>query len=58
VGSREDTVEDGVPARRLGGRGILVEIPDPPAAQRARDLGVAVAADLVAAAALIGQPAV
>ncbi|MGA2384436.1 MAG: HAD family hydrolase [Gemmatimonadales bacterium] len=52
-----DKLQDAEPARRLGGRGVLLGIPAPADAQRTRDLGVAVAPDLQAAAALIGLPA-
>ena len=50
-------LKDAEPAARLGGRGVLVGIPTAPEAQRTRDLGLAVALDLEAAAALIGAPA-
>jgi D-glycero-D-manno-heptose 1,7-bisphosphate phosphatase len=52
-----DALKDAEPAVRLGGRGILLGIPEPADAQRTRDLGLAVALDLEAAAALIGPPA-
>ncbi|HVO35009.1 MAG TPA: HAD family hydrolase [Gemmatimonadales bacterium] len=52
-----DKLHDVEPARRLGGRGILLGIPAPADAQRTRELGVAVVEDLPAAAALIGPPA-
>jgi D-glycero-D-manno-heptose 1,7-bisphosphate phosphatase len=50
-----DKVQDAEPALRLGGRGVLLGDPGSQDADRARDLGVAVAPDLVAAAALIGE---
>ena len=50
-----DKLQDAEPARRLGGRGVLLGNPLPQDAERARDQ--AVAEDLVAAAALIGPPA-
>jgi len=52
-----DMLKDAEPAVPLGGRGILLGIPAAAAAQRTRDLGLAVAPDLEAAAALIGVPA-
>ena len=51
-----DMLKDAEPAARLGGRGILLGIPEPADAQRTRDLGLAVALDPEAAAALIGSP--
>jgi D-glycero-D-manno-heptose 1,7-bisphosphate phosphatase len=55
VGDRLSDVE---PARRLGGRGLLIETPEAPDdAARARAQGFAVAPDLVAAARLVGAPA-
>lgn len=54
VGDRLGDVE---PARRLGGRGLLIESAEAPEdAARARALGFAVAPDLVAAADRIGAP--
>jgi hypothetical protein len=50
-------VQDAEPAARLGGRGIVVGRPLPREVRRARDLGLALADDLVAAAELIGPPA-
>jgi len=51
-----DRLQDAEPALRLGGRGILLDAADGPDGARARELGLAVAPDLVAAAALIGSP--
>jgi D-glycero-D-manno-heptose 1,7-bisphosphate phosphatase len=51
-----DKLQDAEPARHLGGRGVLLGIPAPPDAQRARDLAVTVADDLASAAVLIGSP--
>jgi len=51
-----DRLQDAEPALRLGGRGILLGGAGGPDAARARELGLAEARDLVAAAALIGSP--
>jgi D-glycero-D-manno-heptose 1,7-bisphosphate phosphatase len=51
-----DKVQDAEPARRLGGRGVLLGDPGPQDADRVRDLGLAIAPDLMAVAALIGSP--
>jgi len=52
-----DRAQDAEPASRLGGRGLLIGDPPPQEVERARELGLAVAPDLQAAAALIGPPA-
>ena len=52
-----DGPQDVEPARRLGGRGILIGVPDPPDARRAVAAGAAVVPDFAAAAALVGAPA-
>ena len=52
-----DKLHDVEPARRLGGSGILLGLPTDAEAARTRELGIAVAADLAAAAGLIGSPA-
>jgi D-glycero-D-manno-heptose 1,7-bisphosphate phosphatase len=53
-----DRLKDVEPAVRLGGRGILIETREGAEdARRARGMGIAAAADLPAAAALIGLPA-
>jgi D-glycero-D-manno-heptose 1,7-bisphosphate phosphatase len=51
-----DKLQDAEPARRLGGRGILLGKPAPEDFYRARELDLAVADDLEAAATLIGLP--
>jgi histidinol-phosphate phosphatase family protein len=51
-----DQLHDVEPARRLGGNGVLVGIPTGPETVRTRELGVAPAPDLAAAAELIGRP--
>jgi D-glycero-D-manno-heptose 1,7-bisphosphate phosphatase len=49
-----DRLSDASPARRLGGRGLLLAREDSADARVAADLGIVVAADLTAAAELIG----
>jgi histidinol-phosphate phosphatase family protein len=50
-----DSLQDALPARRLGGRGLLLGTPAPRDAELAREEGIAVAEDLVAATAVIGK---
>jgi len=51
-----DKLQDAEPARRLGGRGIVLGKPAPQDFYRAHELGLAVVDDFAAAAAFIGQP--
>jgi D-glycero-D-manno-heptose 1,7-bisphosphate phosphatase len=52
-----DRLSDTSPAKRLGGRGLLLARADSADARVATDLGIVVAPDLVVAAALIGPAA-